>query len=133
MTSKSTESLKIKYLESIDFNHELPAKLNRFTLIHIVEGEGSFKLAMESYRIKRKSLYFGYPGQLISAIKLHNITGFVLNADVNFMLQANPNLLDHNIFQQYGKRHEFNLSNEYNEKLLSISKDLLYEYEQKKI
>jgi YesN/AraC family two-component response regulator len=109
-------------LKSFTFSQEAPAKLNRFTLIHIIKGSGTFNLALEKYSVNKDCIYFGYPGQIISGIELKNIKGYVIYAKTVFMLMANPDLLEFRLFQLYGKKHVLELDPILNSKLLSLAK-----------
>jgi hypothetical protein len=125
-------SFSILKLDSTNFTLTPPSSLNRFTLIHLTNGHGRFKLAMEDYILKENSIYFGCPGQIISHLELENVNGYLLHSEADFMLKTNPTLLDYSIFRLFGKRHEFNLNSENNERLLDLAREMLKEFEGKK-
>lgn len=114
-------------LESYNLTLKNPSKLNRFTLLHVTNGQGEFNLALENYSIKKNCVYFGYPGQIISKIELENIDGFILFAKTDFMLKVNPHLLEFRLFQLYGKKHLLEIGKELNSKLLSLAQDMYKE------
>lgn len=117
---------------SLDFTITPASSLNRFTLTHFTRGKGSFKLAMEEYDLKEKSIYFGYPGQIISNIQIRDAQGYLIHADADFMIKTNPALLDYRIFRLFGKKHELVLNNVYNDKLLALYSEMLAEFKDKK-
>lgn len=112
------------YLQGLQFNLTDTKRLNNFTLLHVDKGQGSFNLALDSYEIKSRSIYFAYPGQLISKIDLKDVSGYLMFGSQDFMLQANPQLLDMKLFQLYGRSHEVMLAEEEHIKLNSIAKNI---------
>lgn len=116
-------------LDNIDYRNPFARKTDVFTLLHVENGSGSFRLALEEYLISPKTIYFAYPGQLVSAVDLKRVKGYLLYARPDFILKANPNLLDFKLFQLYGERHEINLTGEVQTKLTSISDNICEELE----
>jgi AraC-like DNA-binding protein len=111
-------------LQGLQFKLPDTKRLNNFVLLHVDQGRGSFNLALESYEIKSRSIFFAYPGQLISKINLKDVSGYLLFGSPDFMLQANPQFLDMKLFQLYGRSHEMILSEEKHIKLNSIAKSI---------
>ena len=118
----------IHKLNKLIFSQEHPKKLENFTLLHIIKGSGQFKLALEGYSIRNQTMYFAYPGQIISGIALNDLDGYLMYGNLQFMLKAIPELLDLKLFQLYGLRHEIELTSEYHEKLINLNKNILDEY-----
>ena len=114
--------LKDTSFESID-----AVKLRGFTLVHILKGQGSFQMALQSYEVKPHCIYFGYPGQIISGISLEDVDGFLMFSDKDFMLKANPDTLSYELFQLYGRKHEISISGILEEKMVNLSREILYE------
>jgi len=111
-------------LQGLQFNVPDTKRLNNFTLLHVDQGQGSFNLALESYEIKSNSIFFAYPGQLISKINLKDVSGYLLFGSQDFILQANPQFLDMKLFQLYGRSHEMILSEEEHIKLNTIAENI---------
>lgn len=111
-------------LTEMNYIHLETRRLNVFSLLHIEKGSGNFRIDMETYQLKPQSIYFVYPGQLISDIHLNGIDGYLTYAQPEFLLKANPQLLNIKMFQLYGQRHEIHLSDEIHNQLTLISKEM---------
>lgn len=112
----------LKYdLNNIKYKVLETRKVKAFLMLHVTKGSGNFQLALENYKIAKNTIYFAYPGQLVSKINLKNVDGYILFASPEFLLKANPKLLDMKLFQLYGNRHEITLPEEISTELLKIA------------
>ena len=132
LTKKSDQHSDVQNFGKFDLDHfdyQLPEarKLNHFTLLHTERGNGGFNLGLNRYKLKPHSIYFSYPGQVISCIDLKNIYGHIIYGTVEFMLKANPQLLDMKLFQLFGHRHEIRLTEKEHEKIMLISQSMAEE------
>ena len=96
-------------------------RLNHFTVLHVDRGSGNFNLALDAYEIKAGTIYFAYPGQLLSKLSLEGVTGYLMFGSEDFMLKANPQFLEMKLFQLYGLSHEIRLTGEEHHKLSSLA------------
>ena len=113
-----------KNLHNFKHKNESFKTIEFFTLLHVIDGKGSFKLDLQNYELKPNSIYFSYPGQLISKIDIAFLNGYIIYASSEFMFKANPQLLDMSLFQLYGQSHYLNLSEIEHQKLLTINDNI---------
>jgi YesN/AraC family two-component response regulator len=126
-SQKGSELIGTEILEDASFEVEETVKLRRFTLLHVLKGQGSFEMAMESYTIQTNHIYFGYPGQILSNVSLKGLHGFLLYADKELILRANPEVLTYELFHLYDQKHEISATGAPNEKIVNLSKELFLE------
>jgi len=95
--------------------------LKYFTVIHVLGGQGKFKLELDVYNLKPSGLYFGYPGQIISDINVNKVKGYVMFADAEFLLKTSDDFLDISLFQLYTEAHYIPLDGGESELLKGVS------------
>ena len=122
-TGEGTRRKDFDFYELKNCQIHLPQtkRLNHFTVLHIDHGSGIFNLAMDAYEIRANTIYFAYPGQLLSKVHLDDVSGYIMFGSEDFMLKANPQFLEMKLFQLYGLSHEILLANEEHQNLSSLA------------
>jgi hypothetical protein len=80
-----------------DFDQIKTVSATCFMALHIVNGNGHFNLALETYQLEPNSLYYVYPGQLISKVQFINCEGYVIYSNTQSLLKSFPDFLRLNI------------------------------------
>ena len=70
-----------------------------FSIIHIFKGTGNFVVNETKYEINTNSVYFAYPGHLLSPKNLLNLNAVILYCTPDFLLSCNKNFIDLDLFQ----------------------------------
>ncbi len=70
-----------------------------FSIIHIFKGTGNFVVNETKYEINTNSVYFAYPGHILSPKNLLNLNAVILYCTPDFLLSCNKNFIDLDLFQ----------------------------------
>jgi len=97
--------VEVCYFDRFSIQQHQFKTLKYFALVHVFEGKGTFKLGLDNYELQPEALYFGYPGQIIGGIDLSEVSGYVLYADIDFLLKTSDDFLDISLFQLYSEAH----------------------------
>ena len=102
-----------------------------FSIIHILNGTGNFIVNETKYEINSNSVYFAYPGHVISPEKLLNLNAVVLYCTPDYLLSCNKNFIDLELFQIHDAPLSAPLTIEESEELKEIENKIIFETDNK--
>ena len=102
-----------------------------FSILHILKGTGDFIVNERKYEINSNSVYFAYPGHVISPEKLLNLNAVVLYCTPDYLLSCNKNFIDLELFQIHDTPLSARLTIEESEELKEIENKIIFETDNK--
>ena len=102
-----------------------------FSILHILKGTGDFIVNERKYEINSNSVYFAYPGHVISPEKLLNLNAVVLYCTPDYLLSCNKNFIDLELFQIHDAPLSAPLTIEESEELKEIENKIIFETDNK--
>ena len=100
-----------------------------FSILHILKGTGDFIINERKYEINSNSVYFAYPGHVISPEKLLNLNAVILYCTPDYLLSCNKNFIDLDLFQIHDTPLSARLTIEESEELKEIENKIIFEIE----
>ena len=100
-----------------------------FSILHILKGTGDFIVNERKYEINSNSVYFAYPGHVISPEKLLNLNAVILYCTPDYLLSCNKNFIDLDLFQIHDTPLSARLTIEESEELKEIENKIIFEIE----
>ena len=98
-----------------------------FSIIHIFKGAGNFIVNETKYEITTNSIYFAYPGHLISPKNLNNLNAVILYCTPDFLLSCNKNFIDLDLFQIHDAPLSAQLTLDESKELKEVENKIIFE------
>jgi AraC family transcriptional activator of pobA len=100
-----------------------------FSLLHIFNGTGNFVQNETKYDINSNSVYFAYPGHVLSPEKLLNLNAVILYCSPDFLLSCNKNFIDLDLFQIHDAPLSAQLTIDESKELKEVENKIIFEIE----
>jgi len=98
-----------------------------FSIIHILSGTGNFVVNESKYEIKSNSVYFAYPGHLLSPEKLLSLNAVILYGTPDYLLSCNKSFIDLDLFQIHDTLLSAKLTNDESKELTEVENKIIFE------
>jgi AraC-like DNA-binding protein len=98
-----------------------------FSIIHIFKGTGNFIVNETKYEINSNSVYFAYPGHVLSPEKLLNLNAVILYCTPDFLLSSNKNFIDLDLFQIHDAPLSAQLTIDESKELKEVENKIIFE------
>ncbi len=98
-----------------------------FSIIHILNGTGNFIVNETKYEINSNSVYFAYPGHVLSPEKLLNLNAVILYCTPDFLLSCNKNFIDLDLFQIHDAPLSAKLTLDESKELKEVENKIIFE------
>jgi len=102
-----------------------------FSILHIQTGIGNFLLNETKHEIKQNSVYFAYPGHLLSPEKLLNLNAVILYCTPDYLLSCNKSFIDLELFHIHDVPLYGPLTKEESEELTAVENKIIFEIDNK--
>jgi AraC-like DNA-binding protein len=98
-----------------------------FSILHILDGTGDLIINERKYEINSNSVYFAYPGHVLSPEKLLNLNAVILYCTPDYLLSCNKNFIDLDLFQIHDAPLSAQLTLDESKELKEVENKIIFE------